>query len=209
MEHYLLFLAVAAAAVLSSGPGVTLTITNSLRYGARDTFGGTLGIALGALIVAAVSATGAGLILVASSLAFTVMKYVGTAYLIYLGIKMWRSTPAAFNEGPMKRSNMKIRFFEGVSLQLSNPKAIFFFVSIFSQFIDSAASYSAQFFTFVLTYSCLVIAIHFIYTLLAGRTKKWFTSPAGSRVVNKAGGATLIFFGTVPATSNSRYELGE
>lgn len=202
MEHYLLFVAVAAAAVLSPGPGVTLTITNSLRYGVRDTFGGILGIALGALIVAAVSATGVGLILVASSLAFTVMKYVGAAYLVYLGIKMWRSAPAAFNEGPMKRSNMKIRFVEGISLQLSNPKAIFFFVSIFPQFIDSTASYSAQFFTLVLTYSCLVIAIHFMYALLAGRTKKWFTSPAGSRAVNKAGGTVLIFFGAALATAN-------
>lgn len=202
MEHYLLFLAVAAAAVLSPGPGVTLTITNSLRYGVRDTFGGILGIALGALIAAAVSATGVGLILAASSLAFAVMKCVGAACLIYLGIKMWRSTPAAFNEGPVKRSNMKIRFVEGISLQLSNPKAIFFFVPIFPQFIDSTASYSEQFFTLVLTYICLVIAIHPVYALLAGRTKKWFTSPAGSRFVDKAGGATLIFFGAVLATSN-------
>lgn len=67
MEHYFLFLTMASVTVLSPGPGVTLTLTNSIRYGMYETFGGILGIAIGAFIVAAISATGLGLLLAASS----------------------------------------------------------------------------------------------------------------------------------------------
>jgi len=202
MEHYLLFLMVAAAAVVSPGPGVTLTITNSLRYGIGEALGGILGISLGALFVAVISATGVGLILAASSLAFTVMKYVGAVYLIYLGIKMWRAAPMTFDETPAKGSTAGRCFMEALSLQLSNPKAIFFFVSIFPQFIDRSAGYTTQFFALVLTYSSLVIAIHLMYAMAAGRAKRWFASPRGRRAINRIGGGTLIFFGAALATAN-------
>lgn len=202
MEHYWLFLMVAAAVVVSPGPGVTLTITNSLRYGVRDAFGGILGISLGALIVAAISATGVGLILAASSLVFCIMKYIGAGYLVYLGVKMWRSSPAAFDERPIKGSTTGKRFVEALSLQFSNPKAIFFFVSVFPQFIDRSAGYGRQFFTLVLTYSFLVIAIHLAYAMAAGRARRWFASPGGRRMVNRFGGGMLVFFGAALATTN-------
>ena len=76
----------ATATVFSPGPGVVMTLTNSLRYGMKGTFGGILGIASGALGVAAVSATSVGVVLAASAVAFTVMKYIVAAYLVYLGI---------------------------------------------------------------------------------------------------------------------------
>jgi homoserine/homoserine lactone efflux protein len=76
---YLLFLFMAAATVLSPGPGVVMTLTNALRYGLRGTFGGILGIAVGALVVAATSATSLGVLLATSALAFTVLKLLGAA----------------------------------------------------------------------------------------------------------------------------------
>jgi threonine/homoserine/homoserine lactone efflux protein len=202
MEHYFLFMIVAAATVLTPGPGVMLTLTNSLRYRLSDTLGGILGIALGALIVAAVSATGVGLILATSALAFTIMKYVGAVYLIYLGLKMWRSPSSIVSEAPVEQSNMRMRFLEGLSVQLSNPKAIFFFMAVFPQFIDRGGQYAVQFFALVLTYSSLVVVIHFLYALIASRAKSWLFSPSRTRVVNRLGGSAFMFFGVALATTN-------
>lgn len=191
----------ASATVLSPGPGVTLTLTNSIRYGMYETFGGILGIAIGASVVAGISATGLGLILAASATAFTIMKYIGAAYLIYLGIKMWRTPPMVTNEPAPLKPSMRRRFLEGLTLQLSNPKAIFFFLSIFPQFIDNSRPYVFQFFTLVLTYSCLVIGIHLLYAMSAHKVKRWLSSPRGSRVFNRIGGGAFVFFGLALATA--------
>ena len=201
MKLYPLFLLMATATVFSPGPGVVMTLTNSIRYGFRGTFGGILGIAFGALVVAAVSATSVGVILATSALAFTVMKYVGAAYLIYLGIKLWRAPGFQYKEASAHEAGVAKRFLEGLSLQLTNPKAVFFFLSVFPQFIDQSAAYATQFSVLVLTYSALVVLIHSVYALTAQRAKAWLTSERGGRVVNKAGAATFVFFGAALATA--------
>lgn len=201
MELYLLFLLMAAATVLSPGPGVVMTISNSLRYGMRGTLGGVLGIAFGALVVAAISATSLGVLLATSAQAFTVLKFIGAAYLIYLGVRLWRAPPFSFTEQPGLSSSFGKRFVEGLSLQLTNPKAIFFFLSVFPQFIDPGMNYSVQFGTLVLTYSALVVCIHCVYAFFAKRAKSWLTSERGGRVVNRTAGSTFIFFGAMLATA--------
>ena len=201
MKLYTLFLLMATATVFSPGPGVVMTLTNSLRYGVRGTVGGIFGIAFGALVVAAISATSLGVLLATSALAFTVMKYIGAAYLIYLGIKLWRSPGFKFTEAQTREVGFGKRFIEGLSLQLTNPKAIFFFLSVFPQFIDPSANYAKQFLLLVLTYSSLVVVIHCFYAFSAQRTKTWLTSDKGGRVVNKAGAATFLFFGAALAAA--------
>ncbi len=78
----MLFLLIATATVFSPGPGVILTLTNAIRFGVSGAIGGILGIAFGTFIVAGVSATSLGIILATSSVAFSIMKYIGAAYLI-------------------------------------------------------------------------------------------------------------------------------
>lgn len=201
MKLYPLFLLMATATVLSLGPGVVMTLTNSLRYGMRGTFGGILGIAIGALVVAAISATSLGLLLATSALAFTVLKFIGAAYLVYLGIRLWRAPVFNFAEQLAHEESFGKRFLEGISLQLTNPKAIFFFLSVFPQFIDPGLNYSAQFAALVLTYSSLVVVIHCCYALFAKRAKSWLTSARGGRTVNRAAGATFVLFGAALATA--------
>ena len=140
----------ASATVFSPGPGVVMTLTNSIRYGINGTIGGILGISLGALIVAGISATGLGLLLATSASAFTVMKLIGAAYLIYLGIKLWNAREFELKEKDANEVNFGKRLIEGVTLQLTNPKAIFFFLSIFPQFIDASIGYIGQFSVLVL-----------------------------------------------------------
>lgn len=195
MKLYPLFLLMATATVFSPGPGVVMTLTNALRYGLRGTFGGILGIAFGALIVAAISATSVGVLLAASATAFTILKFLGAAYLIFLGVKLWRAPAFRFAEANAHEASFKKRFLEGLSLQMTNPKAIFFFLSIFPQFIDPAMGYGMQFGVLVLTYSTLIVLIHSSYAIFAGKAKNWLTSEKGGARMNKIGAATFIFFG--------------
>jgi len=192
---YPLFLLVAALTVLSPGPGVVMTLTNSLRYGMKGTFGGILGISFGALAVAAISATSLGILLAASALAFTILKFIGAAYLFYLGIRLWRAPAMRFQEQASREAGFGRRFLEGLSLQLTNPKVIFFFLSIFPQFIDLSKNYWSQFALQVLTYSMLVVVIHCLYALFAGTARRWLVSERGGRAINRLGGATFMFFG--------------
>lgn len=204
MELYFLFFIMASATILSPGPGVMMTLTNALSYGLRGTFGGILGIAVGALVVAAISATSLGLLLASSAIAFTILKIIGACYLIYLGIKLWRAPPFNFSEQPTHNASFGRRFLEGLVLQLTNPKPIFFFLSIFPQFIVPEKNYALQFTNLTLTYSFLAVVIHTCYAFFAIQSKHLFASNKGSLIVNKTASATFIFFGiTLAATKRS------
>jgi len=199
VKLYLLFLLMAGAAVLSPGPGVVMTLTNSLRHGVRGTLGGIIGIAIGALVVAAISATSVGVLLAASATAFTVLKLIGAGYLFYLAIRLWRAPALRFTEQPARPGGFAQRLLEGLTLQLTNPKAIFFFLSVFPQFIDPAKDFALQFTTLVLTYSALVVVIHTTYAVFAKRTRRWLASERGGCTINLAASATFVFFGTALA----------
>lgn len=199
MTTYLLFIAVAALTVLSPGPGVLMTITNALRFGFKGTVGGIFGIAAGAFLVAGISATALGAVLAASAIAFAIMKFIGAAYLIYLGVKLWKSSPPDFSNRSAHEARLLRRFGEGLSLQITNPKAIFFFLSVFPQFIEPGAGYKAQFALLVVSYAILVVCIHTIYALFAHRARGWLTSERGGSILNRAGGVTFVGFGAALA----------
>lgn len=195
MDNYVLFVLIAIITVASPGPGVLLTVTNAIRYGRTGAIPGILGIALGTFIVAGISATSVGVILATSALAFTLMKWVGAAYLVYLGIRLWRASgPKKLPDGPSEKRWYR-RFLAGISLQLTNPKVVFFFMSVFPQFIDLSTDYTSQFLILVVSYSSLVILIHMLYAHLANYARYWLSSDRGARIVNRVGGGTFMCFG--------------
>lgn len=195
-----LFVLLAAATVASPGPGVVMTLTNAVRHGLSGAFSGILGIAAGAIVVAGISATSVGVILAASALAFTVLKLAGAAYLIYLGLKLWRSPPLALETLPALPTG-KRHFTAALALQLTNPKPIFFFLSVFPQFIEPSQGYAPQFALLVLTYAGLIVVIHSAYAMGVRRAQGWLASPRGGRLMNRAGGAAFVCFGAALATA--------
>lgn len=202
MNTYLLFFVLAIATVLSPGPGVILTLRNAIRYGVSGAIGGILGLAFGTFVVAGVSATSLGVILATSTLAFSIMKFIGAAYLIYLGIKLWRSPGTKICTSNAATQSRKRQFIEGLTLQLTNPKAVFFFMSIFPQFIDFSGKFVSQFALLVVTYSSLVVIIHLFYANLGNSARNWLSSDRGGRMVNRVSGGTFIGFGIGLATAN-------
>ena len=166
--------------------------------------GGIFGVAFGTFIVAGISATSVGVLLATSAVAFTILKYVGAIYLIYLGIKLWRSPVAKIESESKSSRSLKLQFLEGLTLQITNPKSVFFFMSIFPQFVDYSSQFIGQFVLLVLTYSGLVLVIHFLYARLAKSARTWLSSANGGRTVNRAGGGTFIFFGIGLASATSK-----
>ncbi|NRA52552.1 MAG: LysE family translocator [Gammaproteobacteria bacterium] len=202
MESYLMYVVVAALTVASPGPGVILTLNNAIQRSAANTFSGMLGIASGVFAVSVLCATSIGVILTASAVAFTAVKLIGAAYLIYLGIKMWRTqTPLSTHIELHHKSNIKC-YTEGLSITISNPKAILFFMSLFPQFIEPQASYTSQFITLSLTFCCLVLIIHSAYALVASFARNKLLQPKARKVLNQISGSIFMCFGVGLAASS-------
>jgi len=213
MNQYLLYLVIVTITVASPGPGVILTLSNALRFGTKPALAGALGISLGILLIAIISATSLGVLLSTSALAFSIFKYMGAAYLIYLGVKLWRSPAIKLEENTEDQSTAlpcnqqhnqqyKHRFKEGLLVSALNPKPIFFFMSLFPQFINHEQSYLLQFTYLTLTFCMMILVIHTIYIFGANSIKTWLLSPKGSKTVNRAGGTVFVLFGFGLATSN-------
>ncbi|RON10048.1 lysine transporter LysE [Pseudomonas brassicacearum] len=201
MNSYGLFLLFATLTILSPGPGVLLTLTNALRYGWTGALPGILGIASGAFVVAAISATSVGLILATSANAFIALKYAGAAYLLYLGYKSWHSDRFS-TLLETRPTSPGYRFIEAASIQFLNPKAVFFFLAVFPQFIDPSAHFYAQFFKLVSSYGVVVIVVHSSYALLANAAKGWLSSPKGAWLAAKISGVTFTGFGLLMASAS-------
>ncbi|BFM48217.1 LysE family translocator [Marinomonas sp. THO17] len=207
MDNYLLYVGVVMATVSLPGPAVLLTLNNAVQKGLIKTFAGISGIALAILLVATLSATSLGIILAGSAVAFNLIKIAGAVYLIYLGVKLWRSKVSFIEQTSTKESSLFRCFMEGFLVSITNPKAIVFFMSIFPQFIDVHQAYIPQFVLLAVTFSCVVVAIHTLYTLFALRTKRKINenhkaSQGISRVLNKMSGGIFIGFGVGLAASS-------
>jgi threonine/homoserine/homoserine lactone efflux protein len=195
-----LFLAAAATVIATPGPGVMLTITNAARFGARRSFAGILGISLGGALMATVSATGVGLLLATSPRAFTALQYAGAAYLIWLGVKLWRSAPRAAEPGTVAEPSAgERRFMEALALQVTNPQAIVFFVAVFPQFVDPEAARIPQFMALIACWALLVVAIHSAYALAASRAAGLLNRPGARGMLQRAGGMAFMAFGVALA----------
>jgi threonine/homoserine/homoserine lactone efflux protein len=186
-----------AAALLTVTPGLdtALVLRTAAAEGARRAFAASLGICLGCLAWGALVAVGLGMLLQASELAYLTLKWVGAAYLLYLGFRLIfapRGEPGAGESEPPPRSNW---FARGLLTNLLNPKVGAFYVSFLPQFIPAGAS--------VAWTTLLLAAIHaglglLWFALLIGATRplaRALRNPALVRGLDRATGGVLIFFG--------------
>lgn len=202
MDNYVIYVGVAIATILLPGPAVMLTINNAIQRGLLRCFAGILGIALAILLVAIVSATSLGIILAASATAFTVVKIIGAVYLVYLGVKMWRTKSMSGSRDNYQEAAFLKCFIEGFFVSVSNPKAVIFFMSIFPQFINVSEAYRPQFILLAVTFSVLVIVIHTAYALLSSFAGSKVSSAKNHMVLNKVGGGIFVGFGIGLAASS-------
>jgi threonine/homoserine/homoserine lactone efflux protein len=161
---------------LTPGPAVLLVISQGLKAGFKPSLRGTLGILTGNAIYFALSAFGLGALLLASAALFQVIKYLGAAYLVYLGLRMLISrSPSLENElrGVPQRRSIRL-FMQGLVTQLSNPKAIVFFTALLPQFVTPGGDLPGQF----LVLGIISIAVEFPVLLAYG----WMAERGGKLI---------------------------
>ena len=201
-SSWLIFVMVSMATCYSPGPGVLLAISNSVSLGARRAMISSAGNVLGIFIVATTATAGLGLVLQTSAQAFLVLKILGAAYLIYLGIRQWNNKTNLFahnvdaSEGTEKpaATNRQL-FLQGLLIATTNPKSILFFTALFPQFMNQANFSVVRFLLLTSTFSVCAVISHLSYIFLAGKAKTWFAVPSRARMFNKTSGVTFVGLG--------------
>lgn len=199
-DHWLAFAAASAVLVAIPGPTVLLVVSYALAQGRRSAWATVAGVALGDFTAMTASMLGLGVLLAASAAAFTVLKWIGALYLVYLGIRLWRAPVSA--EG-MATAAVETRadrmFFHAYAVTALNPKSIVFFVAFLPQFLDAAVPVLPQMAVFEATFLVLASLNAFAYALMASAARRAIRRPAVQRAVNRIGGSLLIGAGALTA----------
>ena len=193
-EVWLLFVMTEAVLSLTPGPAVLYVLSQAIRRGPAKSVWASWGILSANAAYFVLSATSLGAVIVASYKLFFLIKWLGAAYLVYLGIGSFlgKSSVLSLPEaGTDSRSGVRI-LRDGFFLQGANPKALLFFTAILPQFIDTRHNIAFQ--ILVLGISSIVVefAILFTYGQLAGRVLATARSPRFERVTNRIAGSLLI-----------------
>jgi threonine/homoserine/homoserine lactone efflux protein len=193
---WLAFVAAAAAMLVIPGPTILLVIGQSLGGGARNALPLVAGVALGDLTAMTLSLAGLGAVLAASATLFTALKWAGAAYLVWLGIKLWRA-PVEAQAAPPLPPGRAMR--EAYVVTALNPKGIVFFVAFVPQFLDPARPFLIQAAILVATFVAMAAANAAVYAALAGRLSGAVRRPGLRRALNRTGGAVLMGAGLAVA----------
>ena len=199
------FLLASLVLAATPGPGVVYVVARTLAQGRAAGLASVAGVALGNLCNAVGASLGLAALFAISSLAFTVVKFAGAAYLIWLGIQALRGKPAAAAPAQFAppRPGRIVR--EGFLVALLNPKTALFFAAFLPQFIDPAVSPALQAVGFGALFVLVALATDSAYVVLAGiAAARIGAGSRASRLGRCAAAATFIDLGLFTAASGSR-----
>jgi len=169
VELWIAFTLASAALVAVPGPTVILVVSYALGRGKETGWATVPGVALGDFTAMTVSLLGAGAVLAASATLFTILKFAGAAYLIWLGFKLWRAPPNAGELHSIKGANSRrAMFWNACVVTALNPKGIVFFIAFVPQFIDPAMPVLPQFIIMEATFILLATVNVALWAIMAG-----------------------------------------
>jgi threonine/homoserine/homoserine lactone efflux protein len=201
LDLWLAFVAASTALLLIPGPTVLLVLSYALSKGRSVALASATGVALGDLIAMSASLAGLGALVLASATLFTLLKWIGAAYLVWLGIRLVRSAPRQGLALPQSNEVTPRRIFgHAASVTALNPKSIAFFIAFVPQFIDPDAPLLPQFALLTATFVGLAALNVLAYALAADRLRQVIGRPAILTWFTRAGGAALIGMGVLTAT---------
>ncbi|SFO30823.1 Threonine/homoserine/homoserine lactone efflux protein [Variovorax sp. PDC80] len=191
----LLFCIVALAAIATPGPTVLLALSNGSRRGVRGALPGMFGAMLSDFVLVGAVALGLGALLAASEFWFSMLKWVGAAYLAWLGIRMLRSKGGSFErpaEGAAAApgSGRQV-FFKSFLVAVTNPKGYLFCSALLPQFIDPAASQGMQYAIIAVLFAGLDMAVMLVYAFVGAKAMQLLTARA-ARWIDRTCGAMLL-----------------
>ena len=192
-EIWAAFTIASAVLLVIPGPTVLLVVSYALGQGFRVAMPMAIGVALGDFTAMTLSLVGVGALLATSATLFTIVKWVGAAYLVYLGVRLWRAGGVAARAEPRSAATHPGRMLAHAWVVTTlNPKSVVFFVAFLPQFIDPTGDFLTQVLVFQATFLVLAFANAFAYALLAARARRLAERPATMAIVNRVGGTALM-----------------
>lgn len=201
LELYAAYLVACLVIVLVPGPTVTLIIANSIRHGTRSGLANVAGTQAGLAILIAVVGIGLTSLIEGMGHWFEWVRLIGAAYLIWMGIQMFRSKGSLNPDGTVRKPRGGF-FLQGLLVALSNPKTLVFFGAFFPQFIDPAGNYAFQIVVMGLTAMLCAAVTDSAYALGAGRAGRAL-SAGRIKLLSRISGSFLIGGGFWLATSKA------
>jgi homoserine/homoserine lactone efflux protein len=199
-ETWFAFLVASVVISVSPGAGAVNTMSNGLRYGVLHTLPAIAGLQVGLAIQFLVVGLGLGAVLASSTLLFSWVKWLGVAYLVWLGIQKWRQPPLDISgDQPIERETSR-RFWQAVLVNVTNPKATVFLVALLPQFLDLARSQEVQVLIMALTGISVDILVMLGYASLATQLARWLRHERHQKRMNQLFGGMFITAGGLMAT---------
>jgi len=192
LETWLAFTAASAVLLVIPGPTILLVVSYALGQGWRTALPMAVGVALGDFTAMTLSLLGLGAVLAASATLFTVLKWCGAAYLVWLGVKLWQAG-GALDAKPRTDAASAMKMLGHAWLVTAlNPKGLTFFIAFLPQFIDPKMDFLPQIGVFGATFLALAFANVITYALIASRARSVVQNPRTMRAINRTGGSLLI-----------------
>jgi homoserine/homoserine lactone efflux protein len=202
-QLWLAFFAAAWAISLSPGPGAVAVMSASLQHGFARGWFAIVGLVLGFWTQLVIVAAGVGAIIATSALAFAIVKWLGVAYLVYLGVRQWRAPPLAFEpvaddcRTPPTRRRIVA---EAWLLNAVNPKGTAFMLAVVPQFLTPSEPLVPQYVAIGATLAFTDLVVNTAYAALASRLLGLLRSPRRVRAVQRVFGSLFIALGALLAT---------
>ena len=205
LEIWIAFVATSAVVLAIPGPTVLLVCAYAASAGRRVGWWMVAGVAAADLVAMTASVLGLGALLLNSAAAFTLLKWIGAAYLIYLGVKIWcapvEESGEAGAEAGFGRVDGPGMAAHAFAVTVTNPKSILFFVAFVPQFLDLSAALAPQLAVMTATFVVMAAINTGLYVLAADQMRRRFARPSARRWFNRLGGGGLIALGVVAAVS--------
>lgn len=203
IETWLAFAAASAVLLIIPGPTILLVVSYALGQGWRTALPMSVGVALGDFTAMTLSMLGIGALLAASATVFTILKWIGAAYLVWLGIKLFRAGGTLQAE-PRRSAASSLRMLGHAWLVTAlNPKSITFFVAFLPQFLDRSGDFWTQMLIFEATFLVLAFLNALGYALAASRARQAVANPRVLSIVNRTGGTLLVGAGVATVAMRS------
>jgi len=205
IDLYLIFLVTTVMLILVPGPAAITVASHGASHKHSKAFYTVLGVASADVIFFALSATGVASLILASNFLFSVIKWAGVAYLFYLGLTALFSKSGAINIKCTDLNTKSSRlFYQGLIIQLANPKALMYFTALLPQFVDPNKPVLFQMFLMGLTCFLADLSVYTMFSRLGDhlanqKLKLWVVN-----LINKAAGLTLLSTGIRMATLEER-----
>lgn len=199
IEIWISFVFASGAMLAIPGPTVMLVVSYAIGRGRETGWATVPGVTLGDFTAMTVSLAGAGAVLAASATLFSILKLAGAAYLVWLGIQLWRAKAVRPELPKADKREMRKMFTNSYVVTALNPKSIVFFIAFVPQFVDTKQPLLPQFAILEATFLTLAALNVVLWVLLVGRMRERFTKPATLTVMNRIGGSFMIGAGLLTA----------